>query len=98
MLPSPADATGDATVRFSVRVHPGARVARVLARAGVLEVYVGAPAREGRATREALAAVAHELDVAPSRVICQHGEHSRTKLFALTANAEVRRRLMALLA
>ena len=97
MLPSPADPAGDVTVRFAVRVHPGARDARVSQRDGVLEVYVRAPAREGRATREALAAVADELDVAASRVTCQHGEHSRTKLFSVTGDSDLRQRLQSLL-
>lgn len=97
MLPSRADPAGDDTIRFAVRVHPGARVARVAQREGVLEVYVRAPAREGRATREALVAVAHALDVAASRVTCHHGEHSRTKLFSVTGDADLRRRLQVLL-
>ncbi len=97
MLPSPADRAREATVRFVVRVHPGARVARVASRDGVLEIYVRAPAREGRATREALVVVADELGAGPSRVACQRGEHSRTKLFALTGDAALLERLRVLL-
>ena len=97
MLSSDHGPSREATVRFTVRVHPAARVARLAAREGVLEVYVRSPAREGRATSEARTAVAAALGVAAGRVECIHGEHSRRKLFAVTGGDDVRRRLDALL-
>ena len=97
MLPSPTGPARDATVRFSVRVHPGARLARLVSRDGILEIYVRAPARDGRATREALEAVAAALGVGSSRVACHHGEHSRTKLFAVTGDAQLLGRVEVLL-
>ena len=79
-----------------MRVHPAARVPRLSARDGVIEVYVRSRALEGRATEEARATIAAALGVATSKVTCVHGERSRTKLFA--ANGEdVRQRLADLL-
>ena len=92
MLSSDHDPTREASTRFTVRVHPAARVPRLTARDGVLEVYVRSRAREGRATQEARAAIAAALGVAVSNVACVHGEHSRTKLFAVTGD-DVRQRL-----
>ncbi|HET9090472.1 MAG TPA: DUF167 domain-containing protein [Acidimicrobiales bacterium] len=97
MLSSEHDHSREATVRFTVRVHPSARVPRVTSRDGVLEVYVRSPAREGRATGEARAAVADALGVATGRVSCVHGEHSRTKLFAVAGDDDLHRRLALLL-
>ncbi|MDE3082256.1 MAG: DUF167 domain-containing protein [Acidobacteriota bacterium] len=97
MLSSDHGPSRDASVRFRVRVHPAARVPRVMSRGGVLDVYVRSPAREGRATNEARVALAEALGVAPSRVTCVHGEHARSKLFTVTGGADVRQRLDELL-
>ena len=97
MLSSDDGASREATARFTVRVHPAARVPRLAVRDGVLEVYVRSPAREGRATNEARASVAEALDIAVTRVTCVHGEHARTKLFAVAGDDAVRRRLEVLL-
>ncbi len=84
-------------MRVRVRVHPGAKLARLRVEAERLEVYVRARAHEGAATREALATIAAALNVAPARVTCVQGEHSRLKLVEVTApDAEQRlRRLLA---
>ena len=97
MLSSDHDPTREATAKFTVRVHPSARVPRLMIRDDVLEVYVRSPAREGRATNEARVAIAGALNIATSKVACVHGEHARTKLFAVTGDASVLTRLAELL-
>lgn len=93
MLSSDHDPTRQTVTRFALRVHPGSRVPRLTVRDGVLEVYVRSPARDGRATVEARAAIAEALGVAISTVTCVHGERTQTKLFAVTGDDGVRQRL-----
>ena len=73
------------TVRFAVRVRPGARRTTVGGRWGdderaALVVHVQAPAVDGRANAAVLAALALAFDVRPAAVRLVRGATSRTKL------------------
>jgi uncharacterized protein YggU (UPF0235/DUF167 family) len=84
-------------VRFAVRVHPRASRERVvLAADDLLEVWVTAPAVDGRATRAVLALLAARLGLRPWEVALVRGERAREKLVDLPLDtAAVRRALTA---
>jgi uncharacterized protein (TIGR00251 family) len=68
-------------VRVSVRVRPGSSAIAVGgSHDGALVVRVRAPAREGRATEEALRALADALGVAGREVRLVRGASSRSKI------------------
>jgi uncharacterized protein YggU (UPF0235/DUF167 family) len=84
-------------MRYAVRVHPRAARERVqLADDGTLEVWVTAPAVEGRANAALLAALAARLGLRPREVTLLRGDRSRQKLVELPLTpAELRGRLAA---
>ena len=66
--------------RITLRVHPRSSHPRLTWDGTTVEVWVTAPAVDGRATRAALAAVAAWAGVPPSSVRLVSGERSRTKV------------------
>jgi uncharacterized protein YggU (UPF0235/DUF167 family) len=86
------EAPGGAAV--GVRVKPRARPGLAY-RDGVLTVSVAAPPVDGRATGEALRALAAALGLPPSALTLRSGATSTRKVFAVRglAPAEVERRL-----
>jgi uncharacterized protein len=88
------DTTGGSVIR--VRVRPRSSRRGVLGvTAGALVIGVGAAPEKGRATDEAVRALAARLDVAPSRVAVISGATSRSKRISVAgmSAADVRARL-----
>jgi uncharacterized protein (TIGR00251 family) len=89
-------------VRVTVRVHPGARRARVGGRYGdsdppVLVVRVTAPAVDGRANRAVIDALAEAFGVRAGTIRIVSGATARTKLLDVDrADPDVLQRLLAL--
>ncbi len=72
---------GMSTSKISVRVRAGARRDEIAGPLdGVLQVWVAAPAHEGRENRALCHLLAESLGVAPSRVAIVRGRRSREKL------------------
>ena len=83
-------------MRYTVQVHPRAAHERVALREdGALEVWVMAPAVEGRATAALLALLAARLGLRPRDVALVRGERSRQKLVELPLEAAAVRRALA---
>lgn len=85
-------------MQLRVRVRPGARTTRVVAwEAGVLQVSVHAPAREGLANQAIIALVAEALDLPKSQVTLARGARSREKVLLIEGleEAELLKRLAA---
>lgn len=83
-------------VRLLVRVQPGARQDAILGFAeGTLRVRVAASAERGRANEALIAFLASRLGVRKDQVAILRGQHSRSKLVAITGlpREEVMRRL-----
>lgn len=77
------------TVRFAIRVRPGAGRAQVGgAHDGALIVHVRPRAVEGQATESALAAVAEALGVRRRAVRLVSGATSRTKIIDVEGAAQ----------
>jgi uncharacterized protein len=75
-------------MRYAVRVHPRAAHDRVaLQPDGALEVWVTAPAVEGRANAALLALLAMRLGLRPRDVTLVHGARGRQKLVELPLDA-----------
>jgi len=71
-------------VRFTVRAHPRAARARVALTADdTLEVWVTAPAVEGRANAAILTLLAERLGLRTREVVLVRGERARQKLVEL---------------
>jgi uncharacterized protein YggU (UPF0235/DUF167 family) len=71
-------------VRFTVRAHPRAARAQVaLGDDGTLEVWVTAPAVDGRANAALLALLADRLGLRPREVVLVRGERGRLKVVEL---------------
>ena len=76
-------------MRFAVRVHPRASRDRVvLAADNTLEVWVTAPAIDGRANEALLALLATRLGLRPGEVVLVQGERARRKLVDLPLDAD----------
>jgi uncharacterized protein (TIGR00251 family) len=72
------------TVRISVRAHPGARREEVRCTGpDSLEVWVRAPARDGRANVDIQRLLSQALSVRKSAVRIVHGQGAREKVFAI---------------
>ena len=67
----------------TVRVHPKASRAAIAWEGEALQVWVDAPAVDGRANRRALEIVARELGVRRSAVRIVRGERARHKVFEI---------------
>jgi uncharacterized protein len=82
-------------VRYSVRAHPRAARARVILGADdTIEVWVTAPAVEGRANAALVAALAERLGLRSREVVLVHGERGRNKIVELPLDpASLRRAL-----
>jgi uncharacterized protein len=89
-----ADGRDGALLRVRVRPRSARRGVLGVA-AGALVIGVGAAPEKGRATEEAVRALARWLDVAPSRLAVVSGASSRTKRIAIRgmSAAEVRARV-----
>jgi uncharacterized protein len=71
-------------IRVTLHAHPGAHGQAVRPRAdGSLDVYVRAPALDGRANAAVLAALAEALALRPRQVQLVRGERSRQKVVEL---------------
>jgi hypothetical protein len=76
-------------MRVDIVVRPHASRAHVGGtHDGALVVHVTAPPSEGRATREALRALAAAFDVRPGAVTLRHGATSRRKVVEITVDPE----------
>lgn len=74
-------------MHVTVRVHPrAARERAVLGPDGVLEVWVRAPAVDGRANAAVLSLLAARLGVRPGTVTLVRGDRGRLKVVALPAD------------
>jgi uncharacterized protein len=82
-------------VRYSVRAHPRAARARVvLGSDDTIEVWVTAPAVEGRANAALVTALAERLRLRSRDVVLVRGERGRTKIVELPLDpASLRRAL-----
>jgi uncharacterized protein len=87
----------EAPLRYAVRVHPRAAHERVVVQDdGEFDVWVTAPAVEGRANAALLALLAARLGLRPRDVALVRGERGRQKVVDLPLDAaEVRRALDA---
>jgi uncharacterized protein len=75
-------------VRYAVRVHPRAARERIALQAdGTLEVWVTAPAVEGRANAAVVALLATRLGLRPRDVALVRGERGRQKVVELPLDA-----------
>lgn len=85
-------------MKVVVRVQPGSREQAVGGeRNGALLVRVRSPAQEGRATSEAIRALARALGIPPSSVKLVAGATSRTKTFDISGDpASISTRLATL--
>jgi uncharacterized protein (TIGR00251 family) len=86
----------EGAVRYTVYVHPRASRDKVALRDdGALEVWVRAPAVEGRANQAVLALLAARLRLRPRTVTLVRGEHGRQKLVELPLDAAAVRQALA---
>jgi uncharacterized protein (TIGR00251 family) len=84
-------------LRYAVRVHPrAARERLALGEDGALEVWVTAPAHEGRANAAMLALLAARLGLPRREIVLVRGERGRQKLVEVPLDAaQVRHALSA---
>lgn len=67
---------------ISVIAHPNSKKPRIETDIlGVRHVYVAEPAREGKANKAIIQALANYLSIAPQRVRCMRGHTSKAKVF-----------------
>jgi uncharacterized protein (TIGR00251 family) len=86
----------EALVRYTVHVHPRAGRERVTLRPdGALEVWVTAPAVEGRANAALLALVAARLGLRPREVALVRGERGRQKVIDVPLEPDAVRQALA---
>jgi uncharacterized protein (TIGR00251 family) len=86
----------EALMWYTVHVHPRAAHERVTLRPdGALEVWVRAPAVEGRANAALLALVAARLGLRPREVALVRGERGRQKVIDLPLEPEAVRQALA---
>ncbi len=71
-------------ITLTVRVMPRSSREGASMFGGGLRVRVAAPPTEGRATRQAMEAVAALFHLSPSQVRCLKGERTREKILLLT--------------
>ena len=68
-------------MKLTVKVRPNSKVEKIVElEGGVLEVYVSAPAGEGKANAAVIKAVAKHYDVAPSLVRILRGHKAKNKV------------------
>jgi uncharacterized protein len=83
-------------VRYVVRAHPrAARERIVLGADDTIDVWVTAPAVEGRANAALVAVLAARLGLRPREVVLVRGDRGRTKLVELPLDAATVRRALA---
>lgn len=69
---------------LKLRVHAASRRSDITAKSSdTFEIYVRAPAEQGRANREALSLLAAQLGVPVGRIRLVKGAHSPSKIVAL---------------
>jgi uncharacterized protein (TIGR00251 family) len=82
-------------VRFTVRAHPRAARARVaLAADDTLEVWVTAPAVDGRANAAILTLLAERLGLRAREVVLVRGERGRQKIVELPLGTVAVRKML----
>jgi uncharacterized protein (TIGR00251 family) len=83
-------------VRYAVRAHPRAARPRViLAADDTIEVWVTAPAVEGRANAALVTALAERLGLRSREVVLVRGERGRNKIVELPLDLASLRRALA---
>jgi len=71
-------------MRFVVKVKPGVKIARIKVQdKSLFTIYVTEPAREGKANRAIIKALASYFQVASSRVIIVSGVGAREKIIEI---------------
>ena len=82
-------------MRYAVRAHPRAARARVVLQADdTIEVWITAPAVEGRANAALVTALAERLGLRPREVVLVRGERGRNKLVDLPLDVASLRRAL----
>ena len=82
-------------MRYAVRVHPrSAREKVTLTADDTLEVWVTAPALDGRANTALLALLAWRLGLRPREVVLVRGERARRKLVDLPLDVQALRQAL----
>ena len=83
-------------MRYAVRAHPRAARARVILGADdTIEVWITAPAVEGRANAALVTALAERLGLRPREVVLVRGERGRNKIVELPLDVASLRRALA---
>ena len=70
-------------MNVEVIAHPNSKNPRIEERAGILHVYIGAPAEAGKANEAVIAALAKRFGAAKSKVRLARGAKSNHKQFKI---------------
>ncbi len=67
-------------MRYQIRVKPNQKSQRIEKTPDGFLVFLKSPAREGKANKELITVLAHELDIAKSRIKIKSGLKSKIKI------------------